>query len=95
MESNTNLDQFYKKMTTNHKSTSKSIASNAARILRDRGASTIAKKLAGSALSQRAPDHQTGAAMEDLASKVLDSPKYSPETKSFAGSVLSQANKSR
>jgi hypothetical protein len=33
--------------------------------------------------------------MEDLASKVLDSPKYSAETKTLAGSVLSQSVKGR
>jgi hypothetical protein len=33
--------------------------------------------------------------MEDLASRVLDSTKYSQETKSLAGSVLSQSNKQR
>ena len=33
--------------------------------------------------------------VEDLASKVLQSPKYSDKTKSLAGSVLSQSNKER
>lgn len=33
--------------------------------------------------------------MEDLASKVLSSSKYSRETKAIAGSVLAQSNKER
>ena len=79
----------------NTKTTSKSVSSEAARVLKDPNASATAKRLAGSALSQRTPSHQTGAKVEDLASRVLDSPKYSAETKSIAGSVLSQSNKQR
>ncbi len=66
---------------SNHKKTSPSVGSQAARILSDPNSSNIAKALAASALSQRSPSHQTGASMEDLASRVLDSPKYSQETK--------------
>ncbi len=80
---------------SNRKTTSPTVASEAARILQDPGASATAKRLAGSALSQRTPSHQTGAPMEDLASRVLDSSKYSEGTKSLAGSVLSQSNKER
>lgn len=80
---------------SNHKTTSPNVASEAARILQDPGASATAKSLAGSALSQRTPSHQTGASMEDLASRVLDSPKYSDATKTLAGSVLSQSDKPR
>jgi hypothetical protein len=79
----------------NRKTTSPSVATAAARILQSSSASATAKSLAGSALSQRSPSHQTGASMEDLAARVLDSRKYSAETKSIAGSVLSQANKQR
>lgn len=79
----------------NPKVTSKSVASEAARTLQDPNASSVAKSLAASALSQRSASHQTGSQMEDLASKVLDSPKYSQGTKSLAGSVLSQSNKKR
>ena len=79
----------------NHKQTSKPVASAAARILVDPSSSATARSLAASALSQRSPSHQTGAAMEDLASRVLDSTKYSDQTKSIAGSVLSQSNKQR
>lgn len=48
-----------------------------------------------SVLSQRSASKQTGAAMEDIASRVLQSNKYSDETKSFAASVLSQSNVER
>jgi hypothetical protein len=51
--------------------------------------------MAAAALSQRDPNKQTGADMEDKASKVLRSDKYSDETKRFAATVLSQSNKKR
>lgn len=79
----------------NKKQTSKSLASDAASILRDPSASQTAKKLAGSALSQSGTKKQTGAELEDLASLVLNSNKYNDDTKSLAGSVLSQSNKKR
>jgi hypothetical protein len=79
----------------NSKATSSSVASEAARILKNSTASATAKSLAGSALSQRSSTNQTCASMEDLASKVLNSPKYSQETKTLAGSILSQSNKQR
>ncbi|MFC7339547.1 hypothetical protein ACFQY0_20315 [Haloferula chungangensis] len=80
---------------SNRKITRPSVASEAARILQDPGASATAKRLAGSAPSQRVPSHQTGPSMEDLASRVLDSSKYGETTMTFAGSVLSQSNKDR
>jgi hypothetical protein len=55
----------------------------------------MAKKLDGSALSQSNKGKQTGAELEDIASKVLKSDKYSKDTKKLAGSVLSQSNKKR
>ena len=61
----------------------------------DENSSKTAKILAGSALSQVQKGKQTGSKVEDLASKVLQSPKYSDKTKSLAGSVLSQSNKER
>ncbi len=39
--------------------------------------------------------YKTGAEMEDVASKVLQSSKYNDTTKSLAGSILSQSNKKR
>lgn len=79
----------------NKKTTSDTIASLASKVLHNKNASEIAKKLAGSALSQASKRNQTGGHMEDLASKVLHSEKYSDETKKLAGSVLSQSNKRR
>jgi len=60
-------------MANNKKQTSKQIASMASDILKDQNASQIQKSLAGSALSQSKSKHQTGAEMEDVASKVLQS----------------------
>lgn len=79
----------------NKKVTSPSIASTAAKILRDENSSNIAKKLAGSALSQANKIHETGKEMEKIASDVLKSDKYSDTTKSLAGSVVSQSDKKR
>ncbi len=69
-------------MTKNKKASSSDIRSKA---------SQIQKKLAGSALSQSDPNKQTGSEMEEIATQVLQSNKYSDTTKSLAGSVLSQA----
>ncbi|WP_367916278.1 hypothetical protein [Leadbetterella sp. DM7] len=82
-------------MSHNTKTTSKSIASKASKILTNPSSSRIAKELAGSALSQAQRGHQTGAILEDKASKVLQSDKFSESTKALAGSVLSQSNKKR
>lgn len=82
-------------MGKNSKKTSPKIASKAAAVLHDRGASNIAKSLAASALSQSSSGKQTGAAMEDKASRVLSSDRYSEATKELAASVLSQSNKER
>lgn len=82
-------------MAINRKGTSSKVASLAADTLFKPGSSQVARKLAGSALSQSRTDRQTGAEMEDLASKVLRSNRYSDKTKALAGSVLSQSNKTR
>ena len=82
-------------MATNRKGTSNKVASLAADTLFKPGSSQIARWLAGSALSQSNTNRQTGAEMEDLASKVLRSDRYSEKTKALAGSVLSQSNKKR
>ena len=79
----------------NHKTSRKSMASKAAKALTDKGASKLQKSLAASVLSQRSAQKQTGANMEDVAFKVLQSSKYSDKTKSFAASVLSQSNDKR
>ena len=60
----------------NKKVTSEKIASLAAQVLVDKNSSDIAKKLAGSALSQANKGNETGSVLEDLASDVLKSNKY-------------------
>jgi hypothetical protein len=82
-------------MTFNSKISSSKLTSQAANTLRDKGASDVAKRLAGSVLSQAQGGNQTGKAMETTASQVLRSPKYSEQTKALAASVVSQANKLR
>lgn len=84
-----------KRMAKNTKQTSKRVSALAAHTLSDKNSSTIAKKLAASALSQSRSKNQTGADMEDVASQVMNSSKYSDDTKTLAGSVLSQSNKKR
>lgn len=79
----------------NKKRTSVEIAAIASEILKDDKASDIAKKLAGSALSQTVKNKQTSAEMEDIASRVLKSDKYSDKTKTLAASVLSQSGGNR
>jgi hypothetical protein len=82
-------------MTFNSKKSSSTLASQAAATLRDSSASGIAKRLAGSVLSQTQSHNQTGKAMEAAASQVLRSSKYSDQTKALAASVVSQSNKPR
>ena len=82
-------------MLANRKNTSKKVASDASKVLRDKSSSKTAKSLAASALAQSRNKKQTGSEMEDLASTVLSSKKYCSETKTLAGSVLSQSNKKR
>lgn len=79
----------------NKKSTSKPIATLASKTLNNPKSSAVAKRLAGSALSQSNTNKQTGASLEGVASKILQSQKYNNTTKKLAASVLSQSNKKR
>lgn len=79
----------------NKKVTSEKVAELASDVLRDSNSSNIQKSLAGSALSQKNPQNQTGSTMEDKASRVLNSDKYNEVTKTLAASLLSQSNKKR
>lgn len=54
----------------------------------------MAKSLAGSVLAQRDGSKRTGAELKDDASMVMRSKKFSPETKAFAATVMSQSEKS-
>lgn len=82
-------------MSRNTKRTSVDVAKLAAETLQDPHASQIAKSLAGAALSQRVGSRQTGAEMEDVAARVLQSDRYAEETRQLAASVLAQSNKER
>lgn len=82
-------------MSRNKKQSSRQVFRLAATTLADRKASRTAKSLAGSVLAQANTDKQTGAVLENQASRVLQSPKYSEATETLAGSVLSQADKGR
>jgi hypothetical protein len=79
----------------NRKQTSGDISKLASETLRNPNASSTAKSLAASALSQTSTGKETGKAMETQASKVLQSSKYSDDTKALAASVLSQSDKKR
>ena len=89
------FNREYSMSNVNSKQTSAQLASVAAEVLQDTEASKIARRLAGSVLSQAGTANQTGAEMEQLAGRVLGSPKYSELTKGFAASLVSQANKER
>lgn len=82
-------------MSKNTKQSTPKVAALAAATLNDKTASRIAKSLAGSVIAQTHTGKQTGADMESKASKVLQSEKYSDETKSLAASLVSQSNKER
>ena len=66
----------------NSKRSSSTLASQDAKALSSKETSATQKSLAASVLSQRNPHNQTGAAMEDKASQVLQSSKYSADRKS-------------
>lgn len=80
---------------SNNKKSSVDLARQAAQTLRDDSASKMAKRLAGSVLAQRDGTKRTGADLEDDASMVMRSKKFSPETKAFAASVVLQSATSR
>ena len=83
-------------MAYNGKKTSRKVAAEASRTLRSPTASKLQKSLAGSALAQSRTGKQTGAKMEDKASRVVGNrSNYAPKTRRLAGSVLSQSNKER
>lgn len=66
------------------------IARKASQVLRDAGASSTAKSLAGSALSQSRSSKETSAPIATKAAKALDDGRSSRSTRSLAGSVLTQ-----
>lgn len=82
-------------MASNTKQTSSTVASLAGKTLQSESASTIQRSLAGSALRQSGSPAQTGARTESKASGALDNPRSAATTKTLAGSVVSQSNRSR
>ena len=77
---------------SNKKQSSKAMGSLAAQVLQDKESSEIAKKLAGSVLSQTNTENQPSKEMETTASEILKSNKYNKLTKSLAASILSQSD---
>lgn len=75
------------------KQTTSSIASLAGKVMSNPNSSKIQLELAGSALAQYKSNKVTSEHMEAKASLVLQSSKYSAETKGLAASVLSQSTK--
>lgn len=82
-------------MSKNVKQTSGSVASQAGKVLRDPAASSRAKAIAASALSQHKTTKETGKAIERTAASMLASKKTSSEVKKVAASVTAQSNKKR
>ncbi|WP_071843322.1 hypothetical protein ACP3PD_17640 [Enterobacter ludwigii] len=80
-------------MAKNPKQTSSKIASVAGQTLNDPNASKLQKRLAASALAQRAPSSHTSETMETVAAKALDNPRSSEKTKQLAATVLAQSTK--
>ncbi|MCL7707085.1 hypothetical protein M8368_27325 [Enterobacter kobei] len=80
-------------MAKNPKQPSRNVGSLAGQTLSDPNASKLQKRLAASALSQRAPSSHTSETMETVAAKALDNPRSSEKTKRLAATVLAQSTK--
>lgn len=73
------------------KTTSKSIANKASKVMRSNTTSKNAKSVAASVLSQtKAPTKTTSNSIATKASKVLKDKRTSKDSKAVAGSALSQ-----
>ncbi|TAM38409.1 MAG: hypothetical protein EPN58_17020 [Rhodanobacter sp.] len=70
--------------------TGPTVTKAASTVLRDPGASRVAKSLAGSALAQAHTGKQSSPSTAKTAAKVLNDGRTSATTKSLAGSVLTQ-----
>lgn len=82
-------------MAKNLKKTSRRLAREASKTLRNPNASRTDKSLAGSVLSQSGTNKQTGKRVETLASKSVFGKGSTKKTRRLAGSALSQSNKLR
>lgn len=74
----------------NKKKTSREVASIAGKILRSKSTKMNEKKLAGSALSQRNKNRETGLLLKALVSRTLKNEKEKLNLKRIAGSLLTQ-----
>ncbi|CTP86999.1 MULTISPECIES: hypothetical protein [Xanthomonas] len=79
-------------MSRNEKTGSR-VTKSASAVLRDPGASTAAKSLAGSALAQAGTPKQTSPAVARTAAKALNDGRTNTTTRTLAGSVLTQKPK--
>lgn len=77
----------------NKKNSSPKLAHLASETLTDNNSSATAKSLAGSVLAQVQKGFQPSEEVQTLAGKVLESDKYSDDTKSLAASIVSQSPK--
>lgn len=74
-------------------STSKKVASSAAKVLRSNSATKAQKSVAASALTQKGSNEKTSARVATAASKILRSKSASKAAKSAAASALTQKTK--
>ncbi len=79
-------------MAKNESSGSK-VTKTASSVLRDPGASKMAKSLAGSTLAQAHTSKQSSSVTAHTAAKALNDGRTNSMTKSMAGSVLTQKKK--
>lgn len=77
-------------MTKKNESSGPKVTRTASSVLRDGGASKIAKSLAGSALAQARTAKSSTATTARTAAKALNDGRTSASTKTLAGSVLTQ-----
>jgi hypothetical protein len=76
------------------KGTGSKIAKIASRVLDNPASSPLAKKVAGSALTQsKAPGERTSAPAAAAASKIMQDNRFGNDAKTLAASVLSQRKK--
>jgi hypothetical protein len=76
-------------------STSKKVASSAAKVLKSKTATKAEKSVAASALTQKGSKETTSAKVARTASQVLRDPKSSKAAKSVAASSLTQKVKKK
>ena len=74
------------------KKTTTKMATKASNILKSKNSSSIQKTLAWTVLSQSKSNKVTSEKVEKIAQEVLLINKYSKDTKSLAGSALSQSD---